>query len=391
MKKLLGPLLTIGAVLALHAVPASAVSTESTARSAAPASAAPAPAADADDVPWDQVGAGWTLASVAEGPRTRDGYVRARRRTLELLSPDGTRHELFRSTVELERGWYAGDFYLSDVDPARRVVLLVDSTGPHTQRATELDLVTGERRTLTLPANAGGAGLRPDGTGVLVQTVQGNVLSLGWSGGRSVVDRGVVGGLLATPDGSALVGNNPDELRVIPLDGSRVRTVDAPGDCRPLRWYDDATVLASCSSRRGTQLTALGLDGTATPVAGLRRTMSPGFHGPSWDDTEVRVVGERSYYQGNGPCGGSFITRERADGSVRMVRIPGSTGGVTMLDAVGDRLRIAHTGSCDGGQPRAVLSLFDPATKDEDVLVALGRRQAWAQVRTWDELRPWGF
>jgi hypothetical protein len=385
MTKLLG--LLLATILGLYAVPASAVPTP---RAADPTAAGTTAAAA--DVPWDRVGPGWTLASVARGPRTRDGYVRARTRTLELLSPEGERHELYRSRVELRpRGWYAGDFYLTDVDPARRTALLVDYSGPQHQRATALDLVSGGTRALRLPPNAGGVGLRPDGTGLLVQTVQGNLVSLGWGGGRSVLARGIGGGVIATADGTAVVGSIRDALRVVPLDGSTVRSVDAPGDCRPLRWYDDAVLLASCSSRKGTRLMALGLDGTTTPVAGLRRTMSPGFNGPSWDDTDVRVVGERTYYQGNGPCGGPFLTRERADGSVRVVRVPGSTGGVTMLDAVGDRLRIAHTGSCDGGQPRAVLSLFDPVTKDEDVLLRLGQRQAWAQIRTWDELRPWGF
>ena len=61
-----------------------------------------------------------------------------------------------------------------------------------------------------------------------------------------------------------------------------------------------------------------------------------------------------------------------------MIVVPDSIGGVTMLDAVGDRLRIAHTASCDSGQPRSVLSLFDPVTREEEPLVALGRRQAWA-------------
>ena len=62
-----------------------------------------------------------------------------------------------------------------------------------------------------------------------------------------------------------------------------------------------------------------------------------------------------------------------------------------MLDAVGDRLRIAHTASCDSG-PAALGALpLRPGDREEEPLVALGRRQAWAQVRTWDELRPWGF
>ena len=110
----------------------------------------------------------------------------ARQRTLELVSPEGLRYELFRSRVELQpKGWLAGDFYLSDVDPTRRTALLVDTSSAHRQRATELDLVTGGSRSLRLPFNAGGVGLRPDGAGILVQTVQGNVLSLGWTGGRT--------------------------------------------------------------------------------------------------------------------------------------------------------------------------------------------------------------
>ena len=385
MTKLLGALLAL--FLTWCAVPATAAPTlEVGASSTGRATSTRA------EVPWDQVGTGWTLASVSHGRPTRDGYVDARQRTLELVSPEGLRYELFRSRVELQpKGWLAGDFYLSDVDPTRRTALLVDTSSAHRQRATELDLVTGGSRSLRLPFNAGGVGLRPDGAGILVQTVQGNVLSLGWTGGRTVLARGIEGGLITTADGSALVGSSRDTLHVIPFDGSAGSTVDAPGDCRPLRWYDDGALLASCYSRRGTRLTALGLDGTITPVAGLRRTNSRHFRGPSWDDTEVRVVGGRTYYQGNGPCGGSFVTTERADGSVRMIVVPDSIGGVTMLDAVGDRLRIAHTASCDSGQPRSVLSLFDPVTREEEPLVALGRRQAWAQVRTWDELRPWGF
>ncbi|KRF36645.1 hypothetical protein [Nocardioides sp. Soil805] len=385
--RLLGPFLAL--LLSLYAVPAVAAPTPAPEAGAPGAGRAIATRAD---VPWDQVGAGWTLASVAHGRRTRGGYIDARQRTLELISPEGTRHELYRSRIVLQpKGWQSGDFYLSDVDPARRTALLLATVSARRQGATEVDLVTGATRRLRLPFNAGGVGMRPDGTGVLVQTVQGNVLSMGWTGGRTVLARDIEGGLITSADGSALVGSTRDALRVVTFDGSAGSTVGAPGDCRPLRWYDADALLASCSSRRGTRLTALGMDGTVTPVAGLRRTTSRGFRGPSWDDTEVRVVGGRTYYEGNGPCGGSFITTERADGSVKMVRVPGSTGGVSLLDAVGERLRVAHTATCDTGQPRSVLALFDPVTKDEEVLVALGRRQAWSQVRTWDERRPWGF
>ncbi|PUA81032.1 hypothetical protein [Nocardioides currus] len=357
---------------------------------------APAAAAEAVErrasVPWDEVGEGWTLATVDRG-RMVQGELRLKARSLELVSPEGTRYSLYATTRQpLRHHVDPSNFTLVGWDPETRVALLQRYVSLSRTQAIRVDLRSGASQSLALPKRATSAGLRPDGTGVLTQTIGGNVLSIGWDGTRTLVGRGGTSwSPITTPDGNAAVVAGTGHLTVMPLDGSTPSELATPGECRPLRWYDDTQLLASCFSRKGSQLVTVGLDGSITPRAGLRRTSSPGFRGPSWDDTDVREVGGVAYLEGNGPCGGSFLTRENARGEQRMVRVPGSTGGISLVDARDDRLVIAHTANCDAGPPRAVLSTFDPVTLDEDALVTLGRREHWGHVLAWDEPRPWSW
>jgi hypothetical protein len=375
VKKLLGPLL---ALLMVTLVAPAQAETGRTARERA-------------SVPWDQVGDGWVLAGVHRG-RYVDGELRVRARSLELLSPDGARYSLYATGKQPKKNHVdPGNFSLISWDPEDRTALLKRFVDPERSQAIRVDLETGASQALALPKREMATGLRPDGNGVLSQTLGGNILSITWDGTRTLLGRtGSQGGAIATPDGTAAVIAAADHLIVMPLDASAQREIATPGQCRPLRWYDDTQLLASCFSRKGSQLVTVGLDGVVTPMAGLRRTSSRDFRGPSWDDTDVRVVGGRSYYEGNGPCGGSFIIRQNASGEQRMVRVPGSEGGISLVDTRDDRLVIAHTATCDSGPPRAVLSTFDPVSKDEDVLLTLAPREHWAHVLAWDEPRPWG-
>jgi hypothetical protein len=372
MKKLLAPLLAL--LMVAFVAPATAV----TARERA-------------SIPWDQVGEGWVLASIQRGPY-KNGDLQVRARSLELISPEGTRYSLYATTKLPDKNYVdPSNFSLIDWDPVARTALLRRWVSIGRSQAIRLDLESGSSQTLALPKQEMRSGLRPDGAGVLSQTFGGKVLSITWDGVRSDVGQADQGGAITTPDGLAVLVADPGHLTVMPLDGSAAHTIATPGECNPRRWYGDTRLLASCLSRKGTQLVTIGLDGTVTPMAGLRRTTSRDFHGPSWDDTDVRILGGRSYYEGNGPCGGSFIARENADGEEKMVRVPGSIGGVSLVDARDDRLVIAHTATCDSGPPRAVLALFDPVSKDEDVLVTLEPRERWAHVLAWDEPRPWGY
>ena len=341
-------------------------------------------------VPWDEVGDGWVLTTIIRSAGI-DSPVRAR--SLELISPAGVRYALYATRKQsLKNNVDPSNFTLIGWDPDTRVALLKRYVNLHRTQAIRLDLRSGASQTLALPKRESVTGLRPDGAGVLSETLGGKILSIAWDGTRTTLGTGSSSwGPITTPDGTAAVLPDVDQLTVLPLDGSASREIATPGECRPLRWYDDTQLLASCYSRKGSQLVTIGLDGTITPRASLRPTGSPDFRGPSWDDTDVRVVGGRAYYEGNGPCGGSFIARENAAGDAKMVRVPGSRGGISLVDARDDRLVIAHTATCDEGPPRAVLSLFDPATKVEDMLLTLGKREHWAHVLAWDEPRPWGY
>lgn len=342
-------------------------------------------------VPWDEVGDGWVLATIERGPY-RNGDLHIRARSLELISPQGARYSLYATRKQpLKNDVDPSNFTLIGWDPEARTALLKRYVSISRSQAIRVNLASGSSQSLALPTREIATGLRPDGTGVLSQTFGGQVLSITWDGERSTVGQAGQGGAIATPDGSAVVVGDRDHLSVISLDGAARREIATLGECRPLRWYDDDELLASCSSRQGTQLHTIGLDGTLTARGGLRRTTSPGFRGPSWDDTDVRIVGGRSYYEGNGPCGGSFLTRENARGEQKLVRVPGSRGGISLVDARDARLVIAHTATCDAGPPRAVLSTFDPVSKDEDVLLTLAPREHWGHVLAWDEPRPWGY
>lgn len=375
MRKLLGPLLAllvIGLAAPAHGVTGHGV----TARERA-------------SVPWDQVGDGWLLTTIVRGP---GGEKPPRARSLELISPEGTRYPLYSTTRQpLKRLVDPGNFRLISWDPEERTALLKRFVSPFRAQAIRVDLESGSSQSLALPRRESSTALRPDGAGVLSQTVGGKVFAIAWDGTRTLVGKAGQGNAITTPDGSAAVIGGPSSLTVMPLDGSATREIATPGECRPLRWYADTQLLTSCFSRQGSQLMTVGLDGTVAAVGGLRGSTSGENHGPSWDDTDVRIVGGRSYYEGNGSCGGSFITRENAAGKDKLVKVPGSRGGISLLDARDDRLVIAHTATCDGGPPRAVLSLFDPVSRDEEVLLTLGRREHWAQLLVWDEPRPWSF
>ncbi|MEO5663781.1 MAG: hypothetical protein ABIR39_10900 [Nocardioides sp.] len=341
-------------------------------------------------VPWDEVGDGWVLTTIIRGA---GGESPARARSLELVSPAGVRYSLY-ATRKLPQKKHVdpSNFTLIGWDPDTRVALLKRYVSVYRSQAIRVDLRSGASQTLALPKRESATGLRPDGAGVLSQTIGGKILSIAWDGARTTLGTAATSwGPITTPDGTAAVLPDVDHLTVLPLDGSAAREITTPGECRPLRWYDDTQLLASCHLRKGSQLVTVGLDGTITPRANLRATGRRDFHGPSWDDSDVRVVGGRAYYEGNGPCGGSFITKENAAGNAKVVRVPGSTSGISLVDARDDRLVIAHTASCDAGPPRAVLSLFDPVSKVEDVLLTLGKREHWGHVLAWDEPRPWGY
>ena len=174
------------------------------------------------------------------------------------------------------------------------------------------------------------------------------------------------------------------------LDARTSVAVRIPGFCTPQRWQDADSVVATCSGRRGSQLRLVDLDGTSVRW-GMRHTMRTMRTGPGiMSDADVRTVQGRDYYESYGGCGGAVLTRQYASGAVRMVRVPGDQGVLSLIGTRGDDLLIAHVADdCGHQRGRSVLSLFDPVTKDETHLTVLPRRESWREVLLASEVRSW--
>ena len=72
---------------------------------------------------------------------------------------------------------------------------------------------------------------------------------------------------------------------------------------------------------------------------------------------------------------------------MKHLRVPGAVGSVWLVDAVGQDLVLQHTASCDGEQPRSVLSRFDPVHHREQPLLVLGRHEAFGRILVFGEVR----
>lgn len=366
---------------------------------AAPSSAADRRAAPTLPVPTtatvaaDQLGPDSSIAVVTHGSfEKRDAAGLAR--SLEVITPDGVRHPVYSVQVEESRlGWYLGDFLIADWRPELHTALLRVSLGKDGDKLVSYDVTTGAMREVPAPPRGSTFGLAPDGSGVLMTTYgtqrrSGRVASLTWDGLRTLLPARADQAAITSIDGTTLVtSDRKDRWWVTDLATRTSTTFDTPGSCTPRRWLDADSVVATCFTRRGSQLRRVDLDGTSSPL-GIRHSTSP--RDGVFDDGDVREVQGRSWFESYGGCGGAFLTRQTAAGKVRLVPVPGLEGPLTLVGTRGDDLVITHEKpECDSTRQRGALALFDPVTKAERILTRLDRDEAWREVLAATEVRSW--
>jgi hypothetical protein len=345
----------------------------------------------------DQLGAGSVLAVVSHG-NFEELSAKGLARSLEVITPDGVRHPVYSvQVVESRLGWHHGDFTLADWRPDLHTALLSVSLGSRGFKAVAYDVVTGATREVRLPEKASTIGLAPDGSGIIMTTYptqrrSGRVVRQLWSGATSGITGRSDGAALTSPDGRTLVTNEGAARRwwIIDPVARTSSSVDTPGDCRPQRWADADSVVATCSRRMTSQLRLVHLDGTSSPL-GIRHTERTRRRGaPIFDDEDVRIVRGTSWYESYGGCGGGVLTRQTAVGTARLVRVPGRDGALTLVGTRGDDLLVAlQRTECGSWPDRAVLSTFDPVSRTETVLTRLGRTESWREVVSATEVRSW--
>jgi len=219
----------------------------------------------------------------------------------------------------------------------------------------------------TTPKGLNIVGARSSGNGTILArySLSGRLVqSLGYSAG---------GGALYAPSGIEFVTGTSHGLKLVSNRGSLIRQLPVPGTsvntCGPVRWWNDGTVLASCSPP-GSAVPRLWL----VPVSGAHPTAltPPRNSRTSGDlgDLDAWQLSSGLYLQAAGPCGVLHIFRQARDGSIKLVTVPHTSGDNRVLTARGSRLLVQAPTDCTGS---VSLLWYDPGKRAEQWLIRAPR------------------
>jgi TolB protein len=352
----------LAGVLAAGVLAVGAVSLGATAGAAATtASAAQARA----QVPWSKVGQGWVLAEYDSGPAGKTAPV-----TLYLISPAGVRYSMHtwngRGTTPHLIAW-SGD----------KTRALLGLTGSQYEQLT---LSTGKLTVGRLAGQALPTGYTlPDGQNILGVTE-------GVSSGRltgTVARYSLAGKLLRVltrgedetsavyaANGTALAVSGAKGLELVSNGGGVIRSLPVPGTdaslgCDPSRWWNATTVLTECLAK-GKVTPRLWL----VPTNGKKPvplTPQRSSAGPDLGDVGAWQLSSGLYVQGLTGCGTMEIFRQAANGSIKQVNVPQTSGNNNVVvTALGARLLVHAQTACPGSSS---LLWFNPATRAEQWLL----------------------
>jgi hypothetical protein len=328
-----------------------------------------------ESVPWDQVGAGWMLATwtlhpyIPGDPPPTD---KSANYTLYLVDPSGDRYPI--TTIPNGSDGYPGASLVDWSGDGNRALLY--AWGGQT---TVVDLHSGEQTTVP---TSGTARLNPTFTlpsgnallRVLDNDKQPPTLErIDLTGKRELLyptDKlggRFSGSYLSTPDGTQLVLGSDAGLTVMGNDGTIVRTISKPrgtDTCGPVRWWDGepGTILMSCgpSPTDQPQLWLVPFAG-GTPTVLTAPNMQEG-------DFSAWHVKAGTFVQTAFQCGELILEKLNSDGTTSRVSVPG-VDPKREIDVIGvsddDLIARAHP-SCN---PGAALIDYDPTANTSTVLL----------------------
>ncbi|MGU3501043.1 hypothetical protein [Mycobacterium sp. C31M] len=313
------------------------------------------------NVPWSDVGAGWTLATWAETDE---------KTTLTLVSPTGERHPITEVSGQRRLTDWSGD--------GKRALFAANDYDYGTTTLTEIDLRTGATATITLEGRQTARYTRPTGKALLVTDEDATTLrrvdltgieQLSYATDRLGAAGRYNGHHLASIDGTLLVLGAGKGLAVVGNNGRLRDHLPLPGpntNCVPVRWWSTGAVLTRCSDAElmGTQLWQVPLDGT-TPAA-LTAFMSG--RGDQYGDIAAWRLPGGAFVQSLGPCGAAELTRVTPDRRTEVLHVPGVAGdqSVVVVGAAGGTLLLRVTQSCG---PGVALVAYDPTAARSRVLL----------------------
>jgi hypothetical protein len=338
------------------------------------------------DVPWSDVGPGWTLAtwnpatSHEPGPPT-PGEITADEAatTLYLVDPDGNRYAITQFPPSGDHARISLLDWSGDGSHA-----LFGEEYPAPSSAILVDLHTGSQTTIDVDGYP--EFTRPDGKAILVSNDDdgdkpGTLRRIDLDGNEQMTypvenlgEAGLFGGShLESPDGTQLVLGTDRSLVVMRNDGTIVRTLPTPmsdADCRPVRWWTTDVVLTHCYGNRSSasQLWTVPLDGSAPAALTAPNDgqgTDPGFKGDYGDGIAWQLP-SGTFLQSAGACGTMFLSRLTPDGHTSRVNVPDMSDSVRVAGVSGDKLALLGKVGCGG---TTSLVAYDPATNTSTVLL----------------------
>jgi hypothetical protein len=391
-------------IISVAALMACSGSSKGTATSAAPGARVALPPlgveAPANQIPWNQVGPGWILATSSPTPGPHPGQTPphgeppAAPVTLYLLDPAGGRYAI--TTLALSPPQGPGDPghppSLVDWSGDGRHALFEDmfAAGRRTT-ITEVDLATGAKQTFTVSGQSNSFTYsRPTGQTLLRlnTNTDGRYTStlqrVDLTGTRQLTfptdQLGAAGkfndGYLQTPDGSQLVLGAEGGMVVMGNDGVVARQLPMPGprsNCRPIRWWTSTVVLAACETPATSSPTVVAdeVQLWQVPLAGGVPTPLTPVDEHSLGYRDAWQLPSGTFLQDVPGCGGDgLLFRLTTDMQTQRVTVPGvdRANAVVGVGVTADKLVVEANMGC-GSRTRSLL-IYDPAANTATVLLA---------------------
>jgi hypothetical protein len=327
-------------------------------------------------VPWKRVGPGWALAQ-DEVVSARPSPDPAGSTVLYLIDSRGGRYRLFAWPARGPAPFGGLTAWSAD---AQRALFTTTPTDKHPrQLVRQLDLRTGKFTGFTLPGQSLVIGYaRPGGGQVLAEgrydaaTGRATLIRYALSGRpEGTIWRAPgLASVIYSPDGRELVTGSYGSLVLLGSAGGLIRRLWSPALCGAVRWWNRATVLASCAAAES-DASRMWL----IPVSGGKgRALTPPRSGQGVDrgDANLYQLASGTYLNALGVHGGnSIVVRQEPHGIVRKYAIPGA-GDAVIETATSRWLLLREDPGCSRPFP-ASLAWYNPVTGRQAVVVPAAR------------------
>jgi hypothetical protein len=183
---------------------------------------------------------------------------------------------------------------------------------------------------------------------------------------------------ISSPDGTIIAMPSDDGVHLISSTGAKLRVVGPHFLCSPLRWWNKATILATCDTAEPSDSQNMWL----LPVSGARPVALTPLRpstGPDQSDFNLFRLTSGSYAEAMGAsCGNHVVARIEPGGKVKALKVPGASD-AGIVTATATRLLVmvssgASSSGCASPFP-STLAWFDPATGKETIAIPVPKNQ----------------